>query len=402
MAEPHPCSIEFCSNCDRFGAWYRLTGDRQEALTKANDLCLEQTVEFPADLVPEGFIKDHVIGQVAEFGPDPSAPGEASRALITFLNDDTGFELTQVLNVLYGNISLKKGFRLDLIKDCRNFWNRFKGPRFGREGLRKLLGAPSRPLLATAIKPMGLSATKLAELAGHFAAGGIDLVKDDHGLANQPFAAFTERVERCVEAVRQGSKKSGKTVLYAPNITAPAGELEERAWFAMEKGAGALLICPGLTGFDSMRKLAGDDSLNLPILAHPAFLGSFVTSPDNGISHFALFGQLMRLAGADATIFPHSGGRFGFSTEECRRISLGVEMPMGHMRPIFPMPGGGMSLHRIPELLEFYGNEVIFLIGGDLVRQSADIEGNCKKFRDEVEKNFKIQNVYEKSKKAGG
>ncbi len=390
MADPKPCSHEFCSNCDRFGAWYRLTGDRQEALTKANDLCLEQTVEFPADLVPEGFIKDHVIGQIAEFGPDPSAPGEASRALITFLNDDTGFELTQVLNVLYGNISLKKGFRLDLIKDCRNFWNRFKGPRFGREGLRKLLGAPARPLLASALKPMGLSATELAEMAGHFAAGGIDIVKDDHGLANQSFAAFSERVERCVEAVRVGAKKAGKPALYAPNVTAPAGELERRARFAKDKGAGALLICPGLTGMDSMRELADDDSVDLPILAHPAFLGSFVTSPDNGISHFALFGQLMRMAGADASIFPHSGGRFGFSTEECRRITMGAAMPMGKLKPIFPMPGGGMNLKRVPELVEFYGGEVIFLVGGDLVRQSPDIEGNCKLFRETIDSNFKI------------
>ena len=74
-------------------------------------------------------------------------------------------ELTQLLNVLYGNISLKKGFRLERIKDCLNLWNKFKGPRFGREGLRKLLGAPARPLLLRALKPLGLSATELAEMA---------------------------------------------------------------------------------------------------------------------------------------------------------------------------------------------------------------------------------------------
>lgn len=381
----HSCSPKFCGSCDRFGAWYRLTGSREEALAKAQDLCLEQTVEFPAELVPAGFIRDEVVGQVSEFEPSLNEPG-AWGALVTFLNDDTGFELTQLLNVLYGNISLKKGFRLESLKDCRNLWDRFKGPRFGREGLREMLGRPRRPLLCTAIKPLGLSPVHLADIAFRFAAGGIDIVKDDHGLANQPFAAFTQRVERCTEAVRKGAAKAGRKILYAPNVTAPAGEMEKRAAFAKKAGAGGLLVCPGLVGFDSMRRLADDDSLGLPLLAHPAFLGSFVTSRDNGISPFALFGQLMRLAGADAAIYPHSGGRFGFTLGECREITEGVAVPMGNLKPIFATPGGGMSLKRVPELLEFYGNDVMFLVGGDLVKNGPDIEANCRLFVDMVEK----------------
>jgi len=381
----HPCSHEFCQTCDRFGAWYRLTGTEEEASAKAKDLCLEQTVEFPADLVPAGFIRDKVVGQLAEFQTQPDHPG-FSRALITFLNDDTGMELTQLLNVLFGNISLKKGFRLESLKDCRNLWNQFKGPRFGREGLRQILGIPRRPLLCTAIKPLGLSTMGLAELAYRFAAGGIDIVKDDHGLANQPFSTFSDRVYRCAEAVQRGAEKARRKIIYAPNVTAPAGEMGKRASFAQKAGAGALLVSPGLTGFDSMRQLADDDNLGLPLLAHPAFLGSFVTSPDNGISPFTLFGQLMRLAGADASIYPHSGGRFGFTLEECRDITRGTAEPMGDLKPIFPTPGGGMSLKRIPELLEFYGTDVIFLVGGDLVKHGPDIEANCRLFVEMVEK----------------
>ncbi len=111
-----------------------------------------------------------------------------------------------------------------------------------------------------------------------------------------------------------------------------------------------------------------------------------MTSPDNGISHHALFGQIMRIAGADAVIFPHAGGRFGFSPEECREVADGTQAPLGGLRSIFPAPGGGMSLQRIPELLEFYGNEVIFLVGGDLLRDRAEIEKNCELYRKMVAK----------------
>ena len=146
-----------------------------------------------------------------------------------------------------------------------------------------------------------------------------------------------------------------------------------------------MLVCPGLTGFDVMRTLADDETIQLPLLSHPAFLGSFVTSPDNGISPYALFGQITRLAGADAVIFPHYGGRFGFSLEECREVADGSQSPMAGLKSIFPAPGGGMSLKRIPELLKFYGNEVMFLVGGDLLRNQAEIEKNCEHYRKLVE-----------------
>jgi ribulose-bisphosphate carboxylase large chain len=73
------------------------------------------------------------------------------------------------------------------------------------------------------------------------------------------------------------------------------------------------------------------------------------------MSHQLLFGQLPRLAGADASIYPSFGGRFGFSKDECLSIVRGTDMDMGPLKPIFPTPGGGMSLDRVPEMLDAYG-----------------------------------------------
>ena len=38
-------------------------------------------------------------------------------------------------------------------------------------------------------------------MAYDFAKGGIDLIKDDHGLANQNYAPYEERVRACCAAV---------------------------------------------------------------------------------------------------------------------------------------------------------------------------------------------------------
>ena len=134
-----------------------------------------------------------------------------------------------------------------------------RGPRFGQAGLRALLGVPDRPLLCTAIKPMGLGPEALAELAYRLALGGIDLIKDDHGLADQPFCPFDERVPRCAAAVARANRETGRRVLYVPNVTAPALAISRRARLARDAGAGGLLFCPGLAGLDAMRALADDD-----------------------------------------------------------------------------------------------------------------------------------------------
>ncbi len=362
---------------ERFAVTYLLAGDEAEARAKAEDICLEQTVEFPADLVPEGPIRDGIVGKVELL--EPSGPG-LYRSRISFAAEVSGPDLVQLLNVVYGNISIKPGIKVERMTLPESILRRFRGPRFGRSGLRALLGQDSRPLLCTALKPMGLSPAELADQAYRFALGGIDLIKDDHGIADQVFCPFEERVARCVEAVERANRETGRRSVYMPNITARADRLLPSARRAKELGAGALLICPALVGFDAMRLIADDDSVGLPIMAHPSFGGSFVTSPESGFSHAALYGGLMRLAGADATVYPNFGGRFAFTREECLGIAQASREAMGAIKPIFPAPGGGMTTDRAREMLEVYGKDFILLIGGGLHRRSADLAENARHF----------------------
>jgi len=50
-------------------------------------------------------------------------------------------------------------------------------------------------------------------------AAGVDLIKDDHSLADQTSAPFAERVERCQEAVVRANGETGGNALYFPNVT---------------------------------------------------------------------------------------------------------------------------------------------------------------------------------------
>lgn len=364
----------------RFSATYALSGDVEETRQRAGAIAVEQTIEFPLDLIADDDIRTHVVGRIETI--DETGPGRTF-AKISYAVETSGSELPQLLNVLFGNASLLPGVRLMSIELPRELLASFRGPRFGNTGLRRLLDAPDRPLVATALKPMGLSSVSLAEMARTLVLAGLDVIKDDHGLANQPFAPYLERVRACAEAVRRANRERGGRSIYVPCINAPAGQVLARARAAQEAGAGGLLVLPGLLGFDTMRALADDDTLGLPIIAHPAFLGSHVVHDEFGVEHGTLFGTIMRLAGADISIFPGYGGRFSFDRAACRSIAGACHAPLGAMAATMPAPAGGITLGRVAEMTGFYGRDMVLLIGGDLHR--GDLLDNARRMRSAVE-----------------
>ena len=363
---------------------YQLQGPEPAARARAEDICIEQTIEYPPELIPPGDIRDHVFGQIESF--DLLEDG-TYRAVISYADEISGYELPQLVNVLFGNISMKPGIRLVQLDLSETLLARFKGPRFGVAGLREKLGVFFRPLLATAIKPMGLTTAQLAAMAHELALGGMDIIKDDHGLADQSFAPFKERVLRTLEAVRNANAKTGGHTMYMPNVTGPFESMLEHIHFAKEAGAGGLMLIPGHTGLDFMRRIADDDTIDLPIMSHPAFLGSYVLNPQSGVNHRVMHGELLRLAGADMSVFPNYIGRFAsYSREDCASIALGCTAPMGKLQPIFASPGGGIQAESFADMLTVYGPNVAFLMSSNLHRAGPDLAGTVRSFREMLEK----------------
>ncbi len=368
---------------ERFTVQYQVQAvDAAAAAGRAHGICLEQTVELPDALLGLDDLRGQIVGRVEAL--TEAAPGSFDVA-ISYAIETTAFEFTQFLNVIFGNTAMQPGIRVLRLDVPDSLLARFPGPRFGQAGLRRLLGVERRPLLCTALKPMGLSAANLAKLAHQIALGGVDIIKEDHGLTDQPFAPFAERVARCAEAINRANAQTGYRCLYVPNITAPADQLVVRAFEAKRMGAGGVMIAPGLTGWDAVRLLAANDDFALPIFNHPAWLGTLVHGPGHGLTHRVVFGQLPRLAGADATIFVNFGGRFAYTHSDCREIINGATGPLGAYPPIFPVPAGGMTLAHLPHMANFYGAQVIFLIAGGLYAHGPDLTASARQFRRQAE-----------------
>jgi ribulose-bisphosphate carboxylase large chain len=366
----------------RFTVEYHLHGSEPEVRAIAESLCFDQTVELPDALVEPGPIRDHVIGRVEHIQRLTEYLFTAS---VSFSCDLVGKDFAQLLGVVFGIASLRPGIRVARLDLPESFVRQWPGPRFGRYGLRHLLGILQRPLVCGVLKPVGLSPSILAERAYRMALGGLDFIKDDQGLVDQAFCPFDDRVLRCAKAVAQANRETGRTCLYIPHVTGSAKGMYTRCLFAKQAGAGGVLICPGLAGFEAVNIVAEDETLGMPIMTHPTFLGSLYMHPDHGMAPAVVFGQLPRLAGADVSIYPSSDGHYSLSRENCRHIASETALPWGHVRPIFPTAAGRISRDRIKEVVELYGKDVVIIVGGGLLQGGPDITSSCQALMKQVE-----------------
>lgn len=358
-----------------FQLTYMITANSRSDATKlAESIRVEQSVEMPIDALPAG--ASRALGEIVSI--NPSNEEDFWMVSISYPNFLAGGDITQLINILYGNISLYPGIKVVNAND-HYFNGHFNGPSFGLKGIRELLNRKDqKPLSCTALKPVGLSANELAERARLFARGGIDIIKDDHGVTDQQSASFHDRVSACVQAVRTGEQHSGKKTLYFPNITTSPVKILSRFQEAVELGADGVLICPQLAGLETLHEIAKFNQI--PIMAHPSFSGGYIIHKTSGFTPSFYYGKLWRALGADAIIYPNAGGRFTLSVDTCLEMNEQMRIPFCGFNPALPTPAGGIHLNTIPDLLNLYGHEICYLVGGSLYQHPSGIEKATKQF----------------------
>jgi ribulose-bisphosphate carboxylase large chain len=348
-------------------ATYLVTAPNAAELdARVESLLLEQTVELPRKALRDPFVLENIVGRLVSVR---EVDAELHEAVIDFPIIATADDPAQFLNVLFGNSSIQAHVQLfdfELPAEWPGRRAALPGPQFGIAGLRRLVDVPGRALTSTALKPIGLSLARLAELCGLFAQAGIDLIKDDHGLANHSFHPFRERVRACQKAVADSNRASGRHAIYAPNLIGTPSVLLEQLKFAQDEGVGAVMIAPMLLGLPGLAEIVARHA-KVPVLGHPSFGGATRTAAA------VLYGKLFPLYGADAVIFANFGGRFAYSREVCGSIAGELTKPRTPgLAPAFPMPAGGIKYQQVADVLGFYGRDVILLIGGGLYEAGDD------------------------------
>ncbi|MGD2136392.1 MAG: RuBisCO large subunit C-terminal-like domain-containing protein [Gemmatimonadales bacterium] len=355
-----------------------IAASNEAAATRAREIALEQTVELPDGAYPVR-VEREIVARVESL----DAAGERRwRATLSFPADLVGSDVPQFVNLVFGNVSMHADVRVLDVALPATLLELLPGPQRGIAGMRALVPAASgRPLLLSAAKPVGLTSAELADRCAALARGGIDIIKDDHGLSDQRFAGFQRRVERCAEAVRGARSDEAPQALYFPNVTAPFEQIAERVELARAAGCRGVVVSPFLVGLDVLRWLAA--SSGMAVLTHPAHAGGLLRW-DHGIAPDVLFGHLLRVLGADGVIFMNPGGRFTVAETDADAVVRRLRAPIEGIRAALPVLGGGVDADRVPQWIDRYGVDCMFLVGSSLYAQ-PDLEEAARRLRDAVE-----------------
>ena len=364
---------------ERIVVIYQVSSDAKEIEARARGIAIEQSVECPMEAIADQRIIDEIVGEVLAIRETAAGVFEVRIGLAA---ETAPPEPTQLINMLFGNSSLQPGITLQDAILPASYAAAFGGPRVGIEGLRKLCRAENRAFTASALKPQGIPSADLAKLAGEIALGGLDIIKDDHGIADQAYSPFAERARLCAGAVRKANASSGGHTLYVPHVSGSLDLMRAQLKIARDEGIQMVMIAPMLVGLASFHQIV-KEAAGIAVLAHPALGGASSIAPP------FLFGKLFRLLGADVSVFPNYGGRFAYAKETCRQLVEAALLPWEGMKGTVPSPAGGMTLQRIPELLDFYGRDCVLLIGGSLLsnrdRLTEESALFAKKVKDHVQ-----------------
>lgn len=350
---------------------YHIASGAESIAARARALAVEQSVEMPLEAITSAAVRDDIVGTVEDIR---DLGGGTFEVRIALASATTGNEPGQIMNMLFGNASILGDVTLVDAVFPAEMVSALPGPNIGIAGLKQRVQATTRrALTCSALKPQGLSPGELASLAAAMAEGGLDFIKDDHGLADQRYSPFAERVAAIALAIRA----TGAGTAYVPSLTGTLDDIRRGTALARDNGLAAIMVAPMISGVATLAAIARENP-DMAVMAHPALAGVARIAPA------LLIGKLFRLFGADAVVFPNHGGRFGYSREECGRLAANARLAVQGKRDAMPVPAGGMTLDRVDEILDFYGPDTMLLIGGNLLSAGDRLTSEARRLQERV------------------
>ena len=291
--------------------------------------------------------------------------------------------LSSVAGNVFGLRALRN-LRLNDIRLPNKIIENFKGPKYGIEGIRKLLEVHDRPLVGTIIKPkLGLRTTDHAKVAYEAWVGGCDIVKDDENLSSQAFNPFEGRVKKTLESRDKAEQETGEKKVYMVNITAETGEMLKRAELVAKNGGEYVMVDILTCGFAALQTLR-DRNFDLVIHAHRAGHAAFTKNPKHGIS-MQVIAKVARIIGVDQLHVGTVVGKMFETREEVAENCRALREELYHMKTVLPVASGGLHPGLVPALIDFFGKDFAIQAGGGIHGHSDGTVAGAKAMRQAVD-----------------
>jgi 2,3-diketo-5-methylthiopentyl-1-phosphate enolase len=315
------------------------------------------------------------------------------RVKVAYPVGNFSLDIPAILTTVFGKLSLDGEVKLLDLDFSKEVKKSFPGPTFGINGIRSKLGVYDRPLVMSIFK--GVIGRDLAYLKAQLREqilGGVDLVKDDEILFDNPLTPFEQRITTGKDVIKEVYETTGHKAIYAVNLTGRTFDLIEKAKRAKELGADCLLFNVFAYGIDVLQALVEEEEVSLPIMAHPAVSGALTPSEFYGIQNPLLLGKLLRYAGADFSLFPSPYGSVALRRGEA--LGIAAELTRNdEFEQTFPVPSAGIHPGLVPILIEDFGLNSVINAGGGVHGHPDGAIGGGKAFRGAIDATLKGQSL---------
>jgi ribulose-bisphosphate carboxylase large chain len=285
----------------------------------------------------------------------------------------------------------------------KDYVKSFKGPRFGVEGIRGIIGTlkDRRPHIGTIVKPkVGLSPKQTAEVAYNAAVGGVDLIKDDETLTNQTFCPLEHRVSEVMEKLDKAMEETGRKILYAVNVSAYHETLMDLAQTAISNGANCLMVDVLTAGFSAVQALSSEEAFNVPIHVHRTMHAALTRNPKHGIAMMVI-AKLVRLAGGDQLHTGTAVGKMEKAGKTVKETNDFLRSDWYGLKTVLPVASGGVHPGIVPDNVEALGRDILIQAGGGIHGHPQGTRAGAKAMKQAVEavmENISLEN-YSKTHK---
>jgi len=303
-----------------------------------------------------------------------------------------------ILSSIAGNIfgmKAVKSIRLEDVSFPKSILKGFKGPKYGIEGIRKMMKIPHRPLIGTIIKPkIGLNTQHHSQSAYESWKGGCDLVKDDENLSSQKFNLFENRLVKTLEMADKAEEETGEKKAYLVNVTAETREMIKRAQLVENQGGKFVMIDILTAGWAALQTLR-ESNFKMAIHAHRAMHAALDRSPNQGMDMMVI-ADFARLIGVDTLHIGTGIGKLEGDVKDIKELQEEIEkrrvketknrleQKWEKIKSVLGVSSGGVHPRYVPFLVNHLGKDLVIQAGGGIHGHPFGTEAGARAMRQAV------------------
>ena len=272
---------------------------------------------------------------------------------------------------------------IDIIEKChllkidfpKSIEDKFLGPKFGIEGIRRFTKCHDKPIFGGIIKPkIGVSPKVLLEMVKEMVEGGVNFIKEDEIMANPACCPIEIRVPMIMEYLKD------KNVIYAVCINSDPQYVLDRVRKVKSLGANAVHInfWSGLGVYKSIREL------DLDLFIHFQKSGDRVITSKNHDFHID-WDVLCDLAGLMGVDFIHAGMWGGYLSDNEKDLSETLNIL--RKRRVLPALSCGMNPGLVEAINKRFGNDYMANVGGAIHGHPGGSRSGAKAMRQSIDQN---------------